>query len=64
MIPITRCTCVRSYFKLSLIKFKLRSTMNQGRLNALMILTVEHEMSVNVDANAVDNFKLAVDFKR
>lgn len=39
--------------------------MKQERLNALMVLTVEQEMAVNVDADAViDDFKIAVDFKR
>jgi len=39
--------------------------MKQERLNALMVLTVEQAMAVNVDADAVtDDFKIAVDFKR
>jgi len=65
VIPVTSCTCERSFSKLTLVKSKLRSTMKQERLNALMVLTVEQEMAVNVDADAViEDFKIAVDFKR
>ncbi|KAF0742053.1 zinc finger MYM-type protein 1-like, partial [Aphis craccivora] len=65
IIPVTSCTCERSFSKLTLVKSKLRSTMKQERLNALMVLTVEQEMAVNVDVDAViDDFKTAVDFKR
>ncbi|XP_022163424.1 uncharacterized protein LOC111028934, partial [Myzus persicae] len=60
VIPVTSCTCERSFSKLTLVKSKLRSTMKQERLNALMVLTVEQEMAVNVDADAViDDFKIA-----
>jgi len=38
--------------------------MKQERLNALMVLTVEQEMAVNVDADVIDDFKIAVDFKK
>lgn len=39
--------------------------MEHDRLNALMVLTVQQEMAVNVDAEAIiDDFKIAVDFKR
>lgn len=65
VIPVTSCTCERCFSKLTLVKSKLRSTMKQDRLNALMVLTVEQEMVVNVDADAViDDFKIAVDSKR
>ncbi|XP_060846498.1 zinc finger MYM-type protein 1-like [Rhopalosiphum padi] len=65
VIPVTSCTCERSFSKLTLVKSKLSSTMKQERLNALMVLTVEQEMAVNVDADAViDDFKIAVDFNR
>jgi hypothetical protein len=65
-LSVTSCTCKRSFSKLTQVKFKLRSTMNQKRLNALMVLTVEREITVNVHADAkfVDDFKIAVDFKR
>ncbi|CAI6343901.1 unnamed protein product [Macrosiphum euphorbiae] len=65
VIPETSCTCERSFSKLTLVKSKLRSTMKQERLNALVVLTVEQEMAVNVDADAViDDFIIEVDFKR
>jgi len=38
--------------------------MRKDRLNTLMVLTVEQEMSINIDADdVIDDFKIAVDFK-
>jgi hypothetical protein len=40
-IPITVASIERSFSKLKLIKFYLRSTMSQGKLNRLAILSIE-----------------------
>lgn len=47
-IPVTVATAERSFSKLKLIKNYLRSVMNQGRLNALSILSIEHEEANNL----------------
>lgn len=39
--------------------------MAQERLNSLMLITVEQELAVNIDADKViEDFKNKVDFKR
>jgi len=40
---VTVATAERSFSKLKLIKNYLRSVMNQDRLSALSILSIEHE---------------------
>ncbi|KAF0708302.1 zinc finger MYM-type protein 1-like, partial [Aphis craccivora] len=58
VIPVTSCTCERSFSKLTLVKSKLRSTMLQERLNALMLITVEQEMAINLNLDdVIDHFK-------
>ena len=59
VIPVTGCICERSFSKLTLVKSKLRSTMLQERLNALMLITVEQEMAIklNPDDIIIDHFK-------
>ena len=44
-IPVTTATCERSFSKLALIKNQLRSTMGQKRLEGLMILSVESDIT-------------------
>jgi len=50
-MPVTSCSCERSFSKLSIVKTKLRSTMNQERLDALLYMFVEQEVtnSINYD---------------
>lgn len=65
VIPVTSCTCERSFSKLSVVKSKLRTTMRQDRLNTLMLLSVERELAVKIDTDEVINdFKNKVEFKR
>lgn len=64
-ISVTSCNCERSFSKLSIVKSKLRTTMKQERLNSLMLLSVEQEFAMRVDAvEVIDNFKTKVDYKR
>lgn len=45
-IPVTSCTCKRTFSKLSIVKTKLRSTMKQERLNGL--LTNVHRARIGI----------------
>jgi len=38
VIPVTSCSCERSFSKLSIVKSKLRSTMGQDRLDGLLTM--------------------------
>ena len=49
--PITVGTSERSFSKLKLIKTYLRSTMGQGRLTGLALISIEHEESRKVDTS-------------
>ena len=42
-IGVSIASCVRSYSKIKLIKSYLRSTMNDDRLSALSILSIERD---------------------
>lgn len=48
-IPVTVASAERSFSKLKLIKTYLRSTMAQGRLNSLAILSIENDIAKNLD---------------
>lgn len=59
VIPVTSCGCERAFSKLSIVKSKLRSTMSQERLESLLFLFVEQEMTKSVDFNTViEEFKV------
>lgn len=58
VVSVTSCTCEGSFSKLVLVKSKLRSTIQQDRLNALMMLTVEQDL-INID-DIIDDFKTSV----
>ena len=50
--------CERSFSSLARIKTKLRSTMGEGRLTNLAVLSIERELSGALDINAViDRFR-------
>lgn len=58
VIPVTTCSCERSFSKLSIIKIKLRSTMLQERLDHLLTMFIEQELAYNVNLDEViDTFK-------
>ncbi|CAI6377037.1 unnamed protein product [Macrosiphum euphorbiae] len=65
IIPVTSCTCERTFSKLTIVKNKLRNTIGQERLNALLFLFVEQELTNSVDVNSViDEFKHSFPIKR
>lgn len=59
IIPVTSCSCERVFSKLTIVKNKLRSTMQQDRLNSLLLMFTESELtsSINIDM-VIDEFKM------
>ena len=60
-LPITTVSCERTFSKLTIVKNKLiiRSTMSQKRLESLMILFAENDITVNLTYDSViDSFAL------
>ena len=56
-IPLTIASAKRSFLKLKLIKFYLRSTISQERLSGLAILSIEKEMLAKLECkNLISNF--------
>ena len=47
-LPVTTASCERSFSKLTIVKNKLRSTMSQDRLQSLLILSVESDLTDKV----------------
>ena len=48
-LPVTTASVERSFSKLSLVKTKLRSTMGQERLEALLLASVEKDILLQLD---------------
>lgn len=58
VIPVTSCGCERSFSKMTIVKSKLRSTIKQERLNALLLFFIEQELASNVNIeDVIDDFK-------
>ena len=56
-LPVTTASCERSFSKLTIVKNKLRSTTAQDRLENLMILFVENDITTKLNYESViDNF--------
>ena len=56
-IPVKVASVERSFSKLKLIKYYLRSTMSQERLSGLAILSIEKEMLAELKCkNLISNF--------
>lgn len=65
VIPVTSCSCERSFSKLSIVKSKLRSTMGQDRLDGLLTMFIEQDMAYNIDVDEViEYFKINTPAKR
>ena len=57
-IPVTSATAERSFSVLKRIKTYMRATMGQERLTHLAVLSVERELSKNLDLDLViDRFR-------
>lgn len=57
-LPVTSCSCERSFSKLSLIKTKLRNCISQERLEAMMLIFVEQELASEIDPEEIiEEFK-------
>jgi len=54
-MPVTVATGERSFSKLKIIKNYLRSTMKQERLTNLSIISIEREISKNLDITDIVN---------
>ena len=54
-IPVSVAAGERSFSKLKLIKNYLRSKMSQHRLNAMAMMSIEREVSNQIDFNDVIN---------
>lgn len=62
-IPVTTCSC--EFSKLTVITTKLRSTMTQKRLNALIFLFIEQQITKNINYDEViEEYKVMILTKR
>lgn len=65
VIPVSSCSCERSFSKMSVVKTKLRSTMKEERLNSLLVPFVEQNLAVETSVqDVIDEFKKMVPFTR
>ena len=63
-LPVTTATVERGFSKLTLVKSKLRSTMTQGRLEALLTAAVERDLLIGLsDTDLVAHFARVSDRK-
>lgn len=53
VLMVTNCSSERSFSKLKLLKNRLRTTMNQDRLNNLAIMNIETDVLRQIDFNDV-----------
>ena len=49
-LPVTTASVERGFSQLSLVKTKLRSTMRQNKLEALLLASVEKDILVQLDS--------------
>lgn len=54
-LPVSVASGERSFSKLKIIKNYLRSTMSQKRLSSLALISIEHEISENIDLSEMIN---------
>ena len=63
-LPVTTALCRAKFSKLAKVKSKLRSTMNQDRLESLLLSAVEKDLLLNLDdAELVASFAAKADRK-
>ncbi|XP_060867743.1 uncharacterized protein LOC132943005 [Metopolophium dirhodum] len=64
-IPVTSCSCERAFSKIAIVKNKLRSTMAQQRLDALLTIFIEQEIVNSLDMEEIiDEFKTLTPIQR
>ncbi|XP_060854976.1 zinc finger MYM-type protein 1-like [Metopolophium dirhodum] len=64
-IPVTSCSCERAFSKMAIVKNKLRSTMAQQRLDALLTIFIEQEIVNSLDMEEIiDEFKTLTPIQR
>ena len=64
-IPVTSCSCERAFSKMAIVKNKLRSTMAQERLDALLTIFIEQEIVNSLDMEEIiDEFKTLTSIQR
>ena len=54
-LPVSQVACERSFSVLKRIKTRLRSTMTQEHLEALMLMSVEKRILAKLDTNKIIN---------
>lgn len=52
-IPVTSCSCERAFSKMTIVKSKLRSTMNQERLDALLTIFIDQEVIKSLEVEEI-----------
>lgn len=52
-IPVTTCSCKRAFSKLSLVKTKLRSQMEQDWLDSMMMISMEQELASQINPEEI-----------
>ena len=52
-LPVGSTKCERSFSKLKIIKNRLRQTMNQERLEAILLLSIENDLINTIDSDIV-----------
>jgi len=57
-LPTSSCSVERSFSKLKIIKSRLRSTKDQKRLENLMVISCEHDVSIDISKVININFNL------
>lgn len=58
VIPVTSCSCERVFSKLTIVKNKLRNSMQQDRLDSLVLMFTEQEITSSVNRDTViEQFK-------
>lgn len=55
-LSVTEVNCDRTFSKLKIIKSRLRSTLCQENLEALIIMSVERQLLEDIDVSEVVNY--------
>ncbi|KAH7937329.1 hypothetical protein HPB49_010923 [Dermacentor silvarum] len=53
VVPVTSCSCERTFSKLAIVKTKLRSTMSHDRLRWLLLPFVEQQIALSTSSESV-----------